>query len=82
MLTYGVGPLPVRQSKTVWYLATREDRMRFFVFDTEGGPEDPIPEHTIITELDRTVLPGFGDRRTAAIFAKRLGLKSWTYVRV
>jgi hypothetical protein len=65
---------------STWYLATNDDCMRFYCFDepVEGGSTP----WTLIDQLDRSRLLGAGTKDTAKTWAKRLGLNSWSYVRV
>ena len=63
-----------------FYLATCNDRMQFYLFDEPRDGQDN--SWSLIDELDRSQLLAAGDRDTAKTWAKRLGLKSWTYVRV
>lgn len=63
-----------------YYLATTHDVMGFYCFDEpkeEGGTT-----FTVIDQLDRTRLLGAGNKETAKIWAKRLGLSNYVYVRV
>lgn len=53
--------------------------MQFYCFDE---PREPGTPWTLIDELDRNRLLGAGDKATAKTWAKHLGLRSWTYVRV
>lgn len=64
-----------------WYLATCSDVMRFYCFDVPADPTASM-SYTIIEQLDRTRLTAAGSKETAKLWAKRLGLTSWTYVRV
>lgn len=64
-------------STATWFLATTTDVVLFYVFD----PHQPA-RFSLLDQLDRSRVPGFGNKKTAAAFAKRLGLKSWTYVRI
>ena len=81
-LTYVTAGAPpsARQSNSVYYLATRTDVMQFYLFDEPK--EDGSTTWTLIDQLDRRRLQGTGNKATAKIFAKRLGLTSWTYVKV
>jgi hypothetical protein len=63
-----------------FYLATTHDRMRFYCF--EQPAEDGSTTHELIDALDRTRLLGAGNKETAKLWAKRLGLANYTYVRV
>lgn len=65
---------------TQYYLATTTDIIRFYLFDEPSS--EGITPFTLIDQLDRTRLLPAGDKATAKEWAKRLGLKSWTYVRV
>jgi hypothetical protein len=71
---------PKRQSG-VYYLATTTDLVQFYCFDEphEKGSEGKF---TMIDQFDRGQLLGAGDKETAKVWAKRLGLKLWTYVRI
>ena len=54
--------------------------MQFYCFDE---PKEGLAvSWVLIDELDRTRLLAAGDKATAKTWALRLGLKSWTYVRV
>lgn len=68
------------RSPATYYLATNTDCMQFYCF------EEPREGHdnswSLINQLDRSALLGAGDKATAKTWAKWLGLKSWTYVRV
>ncbi|WP_414488505.1 hypothetical protein [Stenotrophomonas maltophilia] len=64
-----------------YYLATTQDVMQFYCFD-EPAEQGSEGKWQLIDQLDRTRLLGAGDKATAKTWAKRLGLKSWTYVRV
>jgi len=81
-LTYNpiIGPSGPKPSKSTVYLATTADVMQFYLFD-EPQADGKTP-YQLIDRLDRHQLLGAGDKATAKTFAKRLGLKSWTYVRV
>jgi hypothetical protein len=65
-----------------WYLVTRTDRVQFYLFEVPQSSGDPMAGCVLIDEFDRSRLPAAGDKKTAASWAKRLGLKSWTYVRI
>lgn len=71
---------PKRQTGD-YYLATTTDLIQFYCFDepAEHGSE---AKWTLIDQLDRSRLLAAGDKATAKTWAKRLGLRSWTYVRV
>lgn len=64
-----------------YYLATTADVIQFYCFDepSEQGSEG---KWTLIDQLDRSQLMAAGDKATAKTWAKRLGLRSWTYVRI
>ncbi|MGH8464334.1 MAG: hypothetical protein ACRER5_09315 [Pseudomonas sp.] len=81
-ISYGPmnGPSGKPRALAEYYLATRTDRMQFYCF--EEPPADGTGTWTLIDQLDRSVLLAAGDKPTAKEWAKRLGLKSWTYVRV
>lgn|GEM_PF-2612861 len=82
VISYGprLGPSGKERALAEFYLATRADRMQFYCFNepVEGGNNT----WSLINELDRSVLLAAGDKATAKVWAKWLGLKSWTYVRV
>lgn len=65
---------------TQYYLATTTDIVRFYLFD-EPSSTGRTP-FSLIDQLDRTRLLPAGNKATAKEWAKRLGLRSWTYVRV
>lgn len=81
-LTYVTSPQQPgsRQSRATYYLATPTSLVRFYVFDEPR--EDGSTPWTLIDQFDRRQLLGAGDKATAKIFAKRLKLTSWTYVRI
>lgn len=68
------------RSMSEFYLATTSDVMRFYCFDEPKG--DSVGKWTLIDRLDRTQLIAAGDKATAKEWAKRLGLKGYTYVKV
>ena len=82
VISYGprLSPSGKERHLAEFYLATRTDCMQFYCF------EEPVEGHenawTLINELDRSVLLAAGDKATAKAWAKLLGLKNWTYVRV
>lgn len=80
--SYGprLGPSGKERSLAEFYLATKSDCMQFYYFNK---PREGI-ENTwsLISQLDRNVLLAAGDKAMAKTWAKLLGLKSWTYVRV
>jgi hypothetical protein len=82
VISYSTGPMAPdkRGSNTVYYLATRTELMQFYLF--EEPEEDGTTPWTLIDRLDRRLLQGAGDKATAKVFAARLGLTSWTYVRI
>lgn len=63
-----------------FYLATTHQNMRFYLFDRPA--EDVSTTPVLIDTLDRSRLLGAGNKDTAKLWAKRLGLTSYTYVRV
>ena len=82
VISYGprLGPSGKERSLAEYYLATRTYCMQFYCFDEpRKGRENPW---SLISQLDRSVLLAAGDKATAKTWAKLLGLKSWTYVRV
>jgi len=79
-ISYGTRAGALARSSGEYYLATTTDRMQFYCFDE---PKEGIAvSWELIDELDRTRLLAAGDKATAKTWALRLGLKSWTYVRV
>lgn len=78
-ITYS-GEAGGRASTHAYYLATTHDVMGFYCFDEpkEGGE----PSFAVIDQLDRTRLLGAGNKQTAKIWAMRLGLTKYVYVRV
>jgi len=75
-----LSPSGKERALSEYYLATPADRMQFYCFDEPREGRDNT--WTLIDQLDRFVLLAAGDKATAKVWAKRLGLKSWTYVRV
>lgn len=71
-----------RIGSQAWYLATRTDVVRFYLFDLPLTIDAPMTSYTLIDTFDRAKLQAAGDRKTAANWANRLGLTSWTYVRI
>ncbi|WEN16187.1 hypothetical protein PY254_05835 [Rhodanobacter sp. AS-Z3] len=63
-----------------FYLATTSDVMRFYCFDEPKT--DSVGKWTLVGRLDRAQLIAAGDEATARGWAKRLGLKGYTYVNV
>lgn len=63
-----------------YYLATCTNLMQFYCF--EEPREGQENKWKLIGELDRSRLLAAGDKATAKTWAKLLGLKNWTYVRV
>jgi hypothetical protein len=69
-----------RGSSHPYYLATTHDVMGFYCFDEPKA--ETGTSYTVIDQLDRTRLLGAGNKETAKIWAKRLGLSNYVYVRV
>ena len=81
-ISYGprLEPSGKERSLAEFYLATNTDCMQFYCFsEPKEGQENTW---SLISQLDRSVLLAAGDKATAKVWAKLLGLKSWTYVRV
>lgn len=76
------GDLGGRIGKEAWYLATCSDVVLFYQFDAPETSSSTIDSFTLVETFDRTRLPAAGDKKTAASWAKRLGLSSWSYVRI
>jgi hypothetical protein len=70
------GPAP----KAAYYLATTHDRPQFYLF--LEPKEDGSTKWELIDHLDRGRMIGAADKETAKIFAKRLGLHTYLYVKV
>jgi hypothetical protein len=79
-VTYTNKPVGTSSSSASYYLATNTDVMKFYLFDEPKAEVGAAC--SLIDQLDRSRLLGAGDKATAKEWAKRLGLKSWTYVRV
>ena len=63
-----------------YYLAKPTDVMAFYLFDEpKEGQEN---SWSLIDRLDRTKLLGAGNKETAKIWARQLGLTNFVYVRV
>ncbi|MDR3446930.1 hypothetical protein [Dyella sp.] len=69
-----------RMGNSTYYLATTADAVQFYLFDEPK--EGQLAHWSLIDQLDRTRLQGAGDKDTAKEWAKRLGLKNWSYVRI
>jgi len=76
----GAGGKPKRQTGA-FYLATTTDLVQFYCFE-EPGEDGSAGKFTLLDQFDRGRLLGAGDKATAKVWAKRLGLRSWTYVRI
>lgn len=63
-----------------FYIATTHGQMKFYCFDQPA--ESGGTKYELIDTLDRTRLLGAGNKDTAKLWAKRLGLTNYTYVRV
>ncbi|MGE7136232.1 hypothetical protein ACQKIE_01210 [Luteibacter sp. NPDC031894] len=63
-----------------YYLATTHDVVGFYCFD-EPSEEGGTP-YVVIDRLDRGRLLGAGNKETAKLWASRLGLSNYIYVRV
>ena len=81
-IVFSYSELGGKVGTTVWYLATNTDVVQFYVFQVPENSSAPINGYTLTESFDRSVLPAAGDKKTAASWAKRLGLGSWAYVRI
>lgn len=63
-----------------FYLATTHEKMRFYLFEQPAEDGSTVAE--TIDFLDRSRLLGAGNKDTAKLWAKRLGLTNYVYVRV
>lgn len=63
-----------------FYLATTHAQMKFYLF--EQPTDEGRARHELIDTLDRRRLLGAANKETAKLWAKRLGLTNYTYVRV
>ena len=60
-----------------YVLATTEKIKRWYVFKLEESPQ-----FYLIDRLDTSLVPRAGNKETAKQWAKALGLKTWSYVRI
>lgn len=67
-----------------YILATTETRVRWYVVPLRR-PADIFSlqpaQFTLSEHLDLDIVPGFGNKQTAREVAKRIGLKTWRYVK-
>jgi len=59
-----------------YILATTENVRRFYVFEASKS------DYTLTDKLDTRIIPMAADKATAKQWAKDLGLKSYTYIRL
>jgi hypothetical protein len=76
-----VSPGAQRSASVSYFLATTEDRMRFYCFEVPPHADAPM-SYELIDTLDRTRLTAAGNKATAKAWAKRMRLTGFTYVRV
>jgi hypothetical protein len=63
-----------------YVLATTENIVRWYSFDFSKEVNDR--SFKIIDKLDLNLVPQAGDKETAKLWAKAMGLKTWRYVRL
>jgi hypothetical protein len=63
-----------------FYLATTHEKMRFYLFEQPAEDGSTVVE--TIDVLDRGRLLGAGNKETAKLWATRLRLTNYVYVRV
>lgn len=81
-IVHSYSDLGGKVGNTAWYLATNTDVVQFYSFEVPESSSAAISGYTLTESFDRAVLPAAGDKKTAASWAKRLGLGSWTSVRI
>lgn len=67
-----------------YILATTETRVRWYVVPLKQPADIRTLEpgqFTLLDHLDLAVVPGFGNKETAKLVAKAIGLKTWRYVK-
>jgi hypothetical protein len=68
-----------------YVLATTESHVRWYVIQLRY-PDDICAlkegQFELLDFLDLRVVPGFGNKETAKMAAKALGLKTWRYVKI
>lgn len=63
-----------------YVLATTESKVRWYKFQVEKLLNEG--DFELLDQLDLTQVPCFGDKETAKLMAKALGLKTWRYVKI
>jgi len=61
-----------------YILATTHDKVKWYKFSippVKGGYE-------LLNELDLTQVPHYGDKESAKVAARALGLATWRYVKI
>jgi hypothetical protein len=70
-------------------LVTRTNDVQFYYFKVNGhaggshtGLHEYSTEYELRSDLVHSEIPKFGDKKTAGLAAKALGLKSWRYMKI
>ena len=63
-----------------YVLATTHSKVQWYKFSFNSSLK--TGEYELINELDLHQVPCFGDKETAKLAAKHLGLKTWRYVKI
>lgn len=63
-----------------YVLATTHSTVLWYKFSFNTSTKEG--EFELLNELDLTQVPCFGDKETARLAAKALGLKTWRYVKI
>lgn len=72
--------LDIRYKFMSYVLATTHSKVQWYKFDFNASLKEG--EFTLLNELDLHEVPCFGDKETAKLAAKALGLKTWRYVKI
>ena len=63
-----------------YVLATTHSKVQCYKFSFNSSLKEC--EFILLSELDLDQVPCFGDKETAELAAKALGLKTWRYVKI
>lgn len=63
-----------------YVLATTHSKVQWYKFSFNSSLKEG--EFILLSELDLHQVPCFGDKETAKLAAKALGLKTWRYVKI
>ncbi|MGQ1305347.1 hypothetical protein ACT4XY_03235 [Acinetobacter baumannii] len=65
-----------------YVLATTEDKVRWYKYDTNPLKADEVGQYELLEVLDLRQVVVWGDKASAKSAAKALGLKTWRYVKI